>query len=143
MCIRDSLYDGLQESWVNETISLSDYLDNEILIRFKLVSDNSQRRDGFYFDDLKVKILSNNLDLIDIELDNINVYPNPVSERLYINTNLNYYNISIYNILGKQIFRTTGSSGNTAINLSLFPRGVFLLKLNNGKKIKILNIIKN
>ena len=68
------------------------YLDNEILIRFKLVSDNSQRRDGFYFDDLKVKILSNNLDLIDIELDDINVYPNPVSDKLYINTNLNYYN---------------------------------------------------
>ena len=139
----EPLYDGLQESWVNETISLSDYLDNEILIRFKLVSDNSQRRDGFYFDDLKVKILSNNLDLIDIELDDINVYPNPVSDKLYINTNLNYYNISIYNMLGKQIYRTTDNNSNTTINLSLFPHGVFLLKLNNGKKIKTFKIIKN
>ena len=139
----EPLYDGLQESWVNETISLSDYLDNEILIRFKLVSDNWQRRDGFYFDDLKVKILSNNLDLIDIDLDNINAYPNPVSDILYINTNLNYYNISIYNMLGKQIYRTADNSGNTVINLSLFPHGVFLLKLNNGKKIKTFKIIKN
>ena len=139
----EPLYDGLQESWVNETISLSDYLDNEILIRFKLVSDNSQRRDGFYFDDLKVNVLSNNLDLSSIELNNISVYPNPVTDRFYINTNLINYNISIYNILGKQIYRTIGNSGNTTINLSLLPRGVFLLKLNNEKRIKTFKIIKN
>ena len=113
-----------------------------MMIKFTLL-DNSQRRDGFYFDDLKVNILSNNLDLSSIELNNISVYPNPVTDRFYINTDLINYNISIYNILGKQIYRTIGNSGNTTINLSLLPRGVFLLKLNNEKRIKTFKIIKN
>ncbi|HIL86867.1 MAG TPA: T9SS type A sorting domain-containing protein, partial [Candidatus Marinimicrobia bacterium] len=141
--IDEPLYDGLQESWVNETISLSDYLNNEIKIRFKLVSDNSQRRDGFYFDDLKINIISSNLSINSIDNIPVQFYPNPAEEKVFINTTLTNYNITIYNILGKQIFRTIGNSGNTTINLSSLPHGIFLLKLNNGKKIKTFKIIKN
>jgi hypothetical protein len=141
--IDEPLYDGLQESWVNETISLSDYLNNEIKIRFKLVSDNSQRRDGFYFDDLKINIISSNLSINSIDNIPVQFYPNPAKEKVFINTTLTNYNITIYNILGKQIFRTIGNSGNTTINLSSLPHGIFLLKLNNGEKIKTFKIIKN
>ena len=31
------------------------------------------------------------------ELDKIKIYPNPTSDRLFINTNLNDYKINIYN----------------------------------------------
>ena len=118
-------------------------LNNEIKIRFKLVSDNSQRRDGFYFDDLKINIISSNLSINSIDNIPVQFYPNPAKEKVFINTTLINYNITIYNILGKQIFRTIGNSGNTTINLSSLPHGIFLLKLNNGEKIKTFKIIKN
>ena len=101
----EPLYDGLQGSWVNEIISLSDYLETEIKIRFKLISDGSQRRDGFYFDDVKVNIISSNLNLTNVELDKIKIYPNPTTDRLFINTNLNDYKINIYNTLGEKIYQ--------------------------------------
>lgn len=48
------LYHGLQNSWVNESIDLSSYLGQSVLFRFRLVSDGSVQKDGFYFDDFKV-----------------------------------------------------------------------------------------
>ena len=48
------VYDGNQYEWVNEVIDLSDYLGDEILIRFKLYTDQYLRQDGFYFDEFKI-----------------------------------------------------------------------------------------
>ena len=57
----------------------------------------------FFYDDVKVNIISNNLNLTNVELDKIKMYPNPTSDRLFINTNLNDYKINIYNTLGKRV----------------------------------------
>ena len=138
----EPLYDGLQASWVNEIISLADYLENEIKIRFKLVSDGSQRRDGFYFDNLKVNIISTNLNLTDVELDEIKIFPNPITDRLYINTNLNNYKINIYNTLGKKIYQSINHIGNTSLDINHFPFGFYFLELSNSNKTTTFKLIK-
>ena len=43
----EPLYDGNQSQWINESILLSDYIGDEIFVRFKLYSDGGLRRDGF------------------------------------------------------------------------------------------------
>ena len=48
------VYEGVQTSWVQEEISLSEYLGQTIKFRFQLRSDGGTRKDGFYFDDFKV-----------------------------------------------------------------------------------------
>jgi hypothetical protein len=48
------IYHGTQNSWVRERISLNQFAGKEIMIRFRLVSDFSITRDGFYFDDFEV-----------------------------------------------------------------------------------------
>ena len=140
--IDEPLYDGLQESWVNETISLSDYLDNEITIRFKLVSDNSQRRDGFYFDDLKINIISSNLSINSIDNIPVKFYPNPAKEKVFINTNLTNYNITIYNLIGKKVFISNKQNGQTSLNLKSLSQGLYLLKLISGNNSYTYKLIK-
>jgi PKD repeat protein len=56
------VYEGTQTSWVLEEINLSDYLGQQIKVRFQLRSDGGTNADGFYFDDFKVfySIPSNN-----------------------------------------------------------------------------------
>jgi PKD repeat protein len=56
------VYEGTQTSWVLEEINLSDYLGQQIKVRFQLRSDGGTTADGFYFDDFKVfySIPSNN-----------------------------------------------------------------------------------
>ena len=56
------VYEGTQSSWVLEEINLSDYLGQQIKVRFQLRSDGGTTADGFYFDDFKVfySVPSNN-----------------------------------------------------------------------------------
>lgn len=48
------LYDGTQSSWVREEISLSSYNASSVKLRFKLVTDGSIQKDGWYVDDIGI-----------------------------------------------------------------------------------------
>ncbi len=48
------LYHGTQSQWVKETVSLSQFLGQSLIFRFKLVADSYIEEDGFYFDDFTV-----------------------------------------------------------------------------------------
>lgn len=50
------LYDGTQTSWVREEISLSGYNYNQVKLRFKLRTDGSVQRDGWYLDDIAIMV---------------------------------------------------------------------------------------
>jgi len=58
----EPVYEGNQLTWVLEEINLSDYLGQQIKVRFQLRSDGGTTADGYYFDDFKVFYLipSNN-----------------------------------------------------------------------------------
>jgi len=114
------VYDGFQKEWVKESIDLSPYLGQSIYLRFHLVSDLYRQYDGFYFDDLKVKIINSSTAGIvseKITSNNLVVYPNPsngiINIQLDGNTN-DLYTISISTILGEEIF----SEGKEAKYLS-------------------------
>lgn len=47
-------YDDTQNSWVEETMDLSDFLGKEISIEFEFYADNYVEEDGFYFDDFRI-----------------------------------------------------------------------------------------
>ncbi len=49
------LYHGNQAQWVKEEIDLTPYTGETIKVRFRLVSDVSVNKDGFYFDDFRVE----------------------------------------------------------------------------------------
>ncbi len=49
------LYDGMQQNWVLEEISLKDFTGKNILIKFQITSDGFLNFDGFYFDDLRIE----------------------------------------------------------------------------------------
>jgi PKD repeat protein len=48
------VWEGVQSTWVQEEIQLSDYLGQVIKVRFQLRSDGGTRKDGFYFDDFAI-----------------------------------------------------------------------------------------
>ena len=79
------IYDGIQEDWVLEEIDMSQYLGQQVRVRFQLRSDDNTNLDGFYFDDFKV-----HYDVVDqSNIDNfdpikIALYPNPTSGMIHI-----------------------------------------------------------
>lgn len=57
------VYDGFQSNWVFEEVDLNDYVGESVLIRFNLQSDNWTTADGYYFDELNINVITNNLTL--------------------------------------------------------------------------------
>lgn len=138
----EPLYDGVQNTWVQETINLSDYLGSNIRIRFTLVTDNTETRDGFYFDDLHVNVIDSVLSTDDFILNNFAVYPNPFNNDITINTPINDYNVSIFNVQGQQLITKAGLNGNHTLDMNSFASGIYLLKISSEQKSKTLKIIK-
>ncbi len=68
---------------------------------------------------------------------NLQVYPNPVKDKLFIQSETGISKFEIYDITGKQIL--TGNMANVkSINISALPTGVYVLKIGNysGKFVK-------
>ena len=65
------------------------------------------------------------------------IYPNPVDSHLYLNINDDVKEISIYNMLGIQVYQTTNYNGNS-INVSELNNGMYLIKVTtaNGESVK-------
>jgi carboxypeptidase T len=149
------LYDGIQDNWVKEEINLSQFVGQQIKLRFTLHSDISVVRDGFYFDDLTLTIV----DLptgITGQLDNNgiiflgNPYPNPSNYE----TRINY---SIPGNCGKSMFVIYASDGQIVrqyiiskdsstieLNAATFKPGVYYYRLetnlgNSGTHKLIIN----
>lgn len=80
---------------------------------------------------LGIKNISNNT--------GITVYPNPSHGIFNFNlTNNNgNYKVSIYNVLGQEVNTAIINTGNTAINLSTQPKGVYIYKLLTEKGVSV------
>ncbi len=138
----EPLYDGTQNSWVLETINLSDYIGEEILIRFQLVSDVAVNEDGFYFDDLSIDILRDNLSVTDVLKTNVKIYPNPVTDILNINTTLANFDVAIFDINGQLLLKRDLNSGNVLIDYSNFSSGIYFLQITTLEESQAFKIVK-
>ena len=137
----EPLYDGNQGEWVNESILLTDYIDQEISIRFKLKSDGGLRRDGFYYDDFKIKALSSSLSSSENTLNKAKIYPIPADNMIYISSEEEIKEIKVFDVLGKEIM---SFNQNNIENFSIenLKSGVYIIKLFSLESTENHRIIK-
>jgi hypothetical protein len=67
----------------------------------------------------------------------INIYPNPSQGKFNINCYFDFKTLEVQTILGEKIFHFNYNKFGTnyEIDLSGYPKGVYLVKVNNGIKI--------
>ncbi len=139
----EPLYDGDQNSWVFEEIDLSDYLGEQILVRFRFFSDDSETADGFYFDDLKVNIVEESqLGVNETIINSFNIYPNPTNNVLNITTPNRNYTIKLFNLQGQIVQKIKFVTGSKTLDLSNLSTGIYILKLTSQKTSKTFKVIK-
>ncbi len=65
-----------------------------------------------------------------------NIYPNPVNDKLYIETEANIEEISIYDAFGRLMTKVNGQT--TTVDVSEYNAGVYIMKVrsNNGETVK-------
>lgn len=148
------IYDGVQNDWVFEEIDLSQYLGQNIKVRFLIVSDGAVNADGFYFDDLKVNAVYGTTGIEEIN-ESLTVlgesYPNPTKTSATIHyilpKNASNTNLVLTNTLGQVILKTPITSEKSKITISTqkLNQGIYYyyIESNNkktpSKKMIVLN----
>lgn len=72
----------------------------------------------------------------------IYIYPNPVNDILTIKAlNSREAKLEIYNIAGIIVYRKDLRSSQETIDMSLYPEGIYLVKVNQGDAVKVEKIV--
>lgn len=143
------VYDGEQNEWVKEEISLADFLGEDIKIKFRLVSDSYVNEDGFYFDDVKVSVIGSVTGIDKKQTEDVVIsepYPNPAEETINVKYNLNdIKNVSyeLVNISGKKLQQGIFLKNNGILKLDIkgYNSGVYFLKITSKKQITVKKIV--
>ncbi|MCX6296242.1 MAG: ASPIC/UnbV domain-containing protein, partial [Bacteroidetes bacterium] len=72
-----------------------------------------------------------------------NIYPNPTSGMLNIETEANENTISLFDVLGNVIYSVKSSSLKTEIDMQNFADGIYFLKVANSKTVSTMRIIRS
>jgi len=73
-------------------------------------------------------------------LSNMLLYPNPVKDHLFIESEMTIEKVDIYNQLGRLVFSSNNAS--KAINLSNLPSGVYIVRIYTNEKYTVHKIEK-
>jgi len=73
----------------------------------------------------------------------IEVYPNPASESIYITAGFNITEIQVTDMVGKVLYSQIAVAAKTSkVDLSSFEQGIYLVKVYNGSSYGITKIVK-
>ncbi len=145
----EPLYDGVQESWAEEEINLQEFLGDEIILRFTIVTDGYVNEDGFYFDDVTVGVIESSGVGITPEIPGVYVsepYPVPATDNVFIDVNApgsTVLDVVVFDINGKQVFNTSVGNGCLDLNVNDWEQGLYYIRftdednLRNVKKIVV------
>ncbi|MEJ5103022.1 T9SS type A sorting domain-containing protein [Chryseobacterium sp. MYb328] len=89
---------------------------------------------------LKVNSTTSTLATAEVKKLEFGIYPNPVTDILYIKTQEKVVNVSIYDVSGKLI---NTQFNNGQVNVSILPKGMYILKATTEKAVYQQKLIKN
>ncbi|MCP4441936.1 MAG: T9SS type A sorting domain-containing protein [Aureispira sp.] len=135
------LFDGTQGTWVQEDMSLNDFLgEPAVVLKIRLKSDQWLNGDGFYFDDLKVNVL--NSIISDTNAPRLEQYrigqnqPNPAQQQVYIPLGFagiqqQDLQLQVTNILGRKIasLPIQNKASGISINIKDWDNGVYFYQV--------------
>lgn len=80
-----------------------------------------------------------------VQLDNeedLNIFPNPVRNRLYISTSRENIKCTIYNSKAEIILEKVLKKSGEFLDLSLLPKGFYVLRTGEGNQVKHIKFVK-
>jgi len=82
-------------------------------------------------------------EIIDNQIDEVLIYPNPTSGMVTVNADFNIKSIKVFDICGKLVFEkaVTSFETKTEIDLSKQKAGLYFVNLYSGFNKKIVKVI--
>jgi len=121
-------------------ITLSGY-GSEVVFAFYAFSDTSNEDNDFFIDNFRItdnSVLSTSND----DLEGFSLFPTIVEQDLKFNSLENVSQLSVYNLLGQQVFRAAPNTRNSSVNLSSLKAGMYMVRVQVGDAIGTYKIVK-
>lgn len=78
----------------------------------------------------------------DFSLDNVNLFPNPITNELTIQADSSIDYINVYNVLGQQVYSLDPNINTTTIDTSTFNQGLYLVTITINGSESTYRIVK-
>jgi hypothetical protein len=129
----DTDNDGMPDEWEE-----AHGLDPEDLSDFKTETPSRYLFLEVYLNELAGDTIDYNeeptaLDDYRVNVNKLNVYPNPAYSHMYIYTNIELSDIEMYNVNGKLVKKNIVSNANTPISVESLKNGFYILKGSDKK----------
>ena len=139
----EPVYDGTQSDWIFEEVNLTDYIGQEIVVRFQLRTDGSGRADCFYFDDLNINVVvDSQLAIASNLMEQVSLAPNPVLDVFTLRTDLTDYQMQVYSLQGQVLLTKTSCNGSTLVAVSKLATGIYFVGIQKGNMRHTIKLIK-
>ncbi|MBK6964890.1 MAG: choice-of-anchor J domain-containing protein [Bacteroidales bacterium] len=118
--------------WHERIVDLTPFIGQSIYLT--LCHYNCTDMYKFLLDSIQVY----NLDNVGVgkrDLMNLTVYPNPATDKVYVNGEFENARITLFTADGRQMYVAENESNQTYINVSGYERGMYLLQLETSKGI--------
>ncbi|MFY9273885.1 MAG: choice-of-anchor J domain-containing protein [Bacteroidales bacterium] len=125
-------------TWEEKTFDLSDYAGQQVYIGIQCVSS-----DAFIFMIDDIVVSDGFVSINDIEINDINIYPNPASDFVTV-SNAENAEITIINMLGQVVTSQFANSSCEIVNISNLTNGTYIIRVENDNKVitKKLNVFR-
>ncbi|MCD4730575.1 MAG: T9SS type A sorting domain-containing protein, partial [Bacteroidales bacterium] len=121
-------YQFISNKWGGGTWEIISYIEN----------DHCYSSDTLYVTVIGESIIS------DYEFNQLDVYPNPVRNKLTVtNPSNQVFTFEIYNLNAKRVFQRKFYGKSDNIDVSGLSPGIYICKIASGNKVKTIKIIKN
>ncbi len=131
----EQLYDGLQSTWVQESIDLTDYLGGDFYLSFTLVSDAFVEEDGYYFDDVKIEVNyqtgAETISLNDFIIKQNQPNPANFSTTIELENYPNNAQLVVFNSVGQEMYRQTIQENQIQISTADWNAGIYFYRVES------------
>ena len=121
---------------------LSNYASSSVKFKIFAQSGTETVDNDFFIDDFS--ITSTSLGLEDVNTSsNFTYFPNPVNNVLTIKAQASIDSITVYNMLGQTVVRSTPNANNSAVDMSELQSGAYFVQVSINNSIETVRVIKN
>ena len=131
----------------NRSTDLSAYKGKDVYIAFRVTTNSTESRGLCVLDN--ITIFGNAMLVPDkineIEMDKtIKLYPNPVNDKINIESKYTIQKVEIFNLMGQKINEIEPNNLNCFLNVSTYENGLYIIKVktSEGDITRKVNIIK-
>lgn len=146
--ISDIIPESSADFNINVTIPTTAFGTTRMRVRYiynNLISVLSDCIDYGYgeTEDYTIHVLNPSISVGELNSDNINIYPSPVTSLLNIHTGIQSGNINVnlYDGLGRFCLSKSIVHGDASLNVANLSRGMYFLRITNGKDSIVKKVV--